>query len=803
MGATLSEKNSERLVTPPDSVRGTGREDAKKEAVSSSATRSSRILRGLAAAAALAAILVAAQAFDLQDRLLALVAWVRGAGSTGIAVFVAAYVLATVALLPGSVLTLGAGFVYGVVLGTAIVWVASNLGAALAFALGRTLARDWVAARVEGNPRFAAIDRAVGREGFKIVLLARLSPIFPFNLLNYAFGLTRVSARDYVLGSLVGMIPGTLMYVYLGSLVTSLTELAAGRPAGGPLERAFYFGGLVATVVVTVYVTRVARRALAQATELEAGRSAVPGSRAERSAREGTPAGESAPAATPLVRPDDEHNRKLVSYVHPPRWTNPTPAERYDLVVVGGGTAGLVAAAGAAGLGARVALVEKHLLGGDCLNVGCVPSKAVIRAARAAAEARAAGAFGVHVRSVEADFAAVMERMRRLRARLAPHDSAERFSELGVHVFLGEGRFTGPSTVSVDGRTLKFARALVATGARAVGLGIPGLEEAGYLTNETVFTLTELPRRLAVIGAGPIGCELAQAFSRLGSRVTLFEAEPRILPREDPDAAAIVERRLREEGVQLVLCGHVTAVERRGREVVIHCEARGMRETLACDAILLGIGRAPNVEGLGLEAAGVAYDKSGVLVNDYLQTTNKRIYAAGDVASPLKFTHLADAHARIVLQNALFGGRAKASALHVPWCTYTSPEIAHVGLYEADAVARGIPVDTITIPMREVDRAVLDGEEEGFLRVHLQKGTDRILGATIVAEHAGEMISEITLAMVSKRGLATIAKTIHPYPTQAEAIRKAADAYNRTRLTPTVKKILSSWLALRRAFARA
>jgi len=503
------------------------------------------------------------------------------------------------------------------------------------------------------------------------------------------------------------------------------------------------------------------------------------------------------------VFPDDEHNRALVSYVHPPHATHPTPARRYDLVVLGGGTAGLVAAAGAARLGARVALVEKHLLGGDCLNVGCVPSKAMIRAARAAAEARAAEAYGVHVGSVEVDFGAVMERMRRLRAQLAPHDSVQRLSELGVDVFLGEGRFMSPSAVSVDGRTLKFARALIATGSRPVGLEIPGLEQAGYLTNETVFSLTELPRRLAVIGAGPIGCELAQAFCRLGSRVTLFEPEPHALPREDEEAAAVVERRLREEGVRLVLCGHVTSVERRGREIAIEWEVRGTRDALACDAILLAVGRAPNVEGISLETAGVAYDQGGVLVNEYLQTTNERIYAAGDVASPLKFTHLADAHARIVLQNALFGGRAKVSALRVPRCIYTSPEIAHVGLSEADAVARGIAVDTITVTMREVDRTVLEGEEDGFLRIHLRKGTDRILGATIVAEHAGEMISEITLAMESKRGLGTIAKTVHPYPTRAEAIRKAADAWNQTRLTPTVAKILSSWIRLRGALAGA
>jgi len=739
------------------------------------------------------ALVFGLKALHVQHYLLSLVNWIRSAGWLGIGVFLMAYVAATVLFLPGSLLTLGAGFAYGVGLGTAVVWIGANLGAALAFVLGRTLARRWIAARIKKNPRFAAMDKAVGREGLKIVLLTRLSPVIPFNLLNYAFGLTGVSLRDYVLGSLVGMLPGTVMYVYLGSLITSLSELAAGRTTGGSAQQIFYFAGLGATVAVTVYVTRLARRALAEATaETGSGRQTAAAS--DSQARSAPPP--EAPA--PLALPDDEHNRALVSSVHPRSWVNPTPAGRYNLVVVGAGTAGLVSAAGAAGLGAKVALVEKHLLGGDCLNVGCVPSKAIISAARVAATARGARAFGVHVSGVEVDFPAVMQRMRRLRAGIAPHDGVQRFADLGVDVFLGAGRFTGPTTLEVGGRALEFSRAVITTGARAVALGIPGLEETGYLTNETVFSLTELPRRLAVVGAGPIGCELAQTFRRFGSEVTLFEAEARILPRDDADAAAILDRQLRAEGIRLVLCGHVTRVGRRGVDVIIHCEATGRRDEVACDAILLGIGRAPNVEGLDLEAAGVAYDKRGVTVNDYLQTTNRRIYAAGDIASQFKFTHMADAMARVVLANALFGGRTKASALHIPWCTYTQPEIAHVGLYEHEAVARGHAVNTITIPMNEVDRAILDGAADGFLRVHLQKGSDRILGATLVADHAGDMLSEITTLMAAKRGLRTAAATIHPYPTQAEVIKKAADAYNRTRLTPRVRGLMKWWLALRR-----
>ncbi len=505
-----------------------------------------------------------------------------------------------------------------------------------------------------------------------------------------------------------------------------------------------------------------------------------------------------APAASPLVLPDDEHNRTLLAHVHPHDWANPVPSGRYNLVVVGGGTAGLVSAAGAAGLGARVALVERHLLGGDCLNVGCVPSKGLIGVARLAAQARAAGAFGVRVAEVSVDFPAVMERMRRLRSQIAPNDGVQRFTGLGVDVFIGNGRFTGPGALEVDGRRLEFARAVITTGARAAAPPVPGLAATGYLTNETLFWLTALPRRLAVIGGGPIGCEMAQSFARFGSEVTLVETADHILVREDADAATVVQRQMLRDGVRLLFGANATRVERRGADKIVRYDVGGAAHEVACDEILVAVGRAPNVEDLGLEAAGVAHDHTGVTVNDHLRTSNPRIYAAGDIASRYKFTHTADALARIVLRNALFGGRQTASALHVPWCTYTSPEVAHVGLYERDAIARGERVTTITTRLADVDRAVLDGEEEGFVRVHLRQGTDRILGATIVAAHAGEMISEITVAMVAGVGLGTIANAIHPYPTQAEAIRKTADAHNRTRLTPLVKKLFGRWLAFRR-----
>jgi pyruvate/2-oxoglutarate dehydrogenase complex dihydrolipoamide dehydrogenase (E3) component len=541
------------------------------------------------------------------------------------------------------------------------------------------------------------------------------------------------------------------------------------------------------------------------------------------------------------VEPLDEHNRRLLANVHPEGWVNPQPAARYHLVVVGAGTAGLVSAAGAAGLGARVALVERHLMGGDCLNVGCVPSKGILRAARAWQEARETAArFGGPAVAGAPSFGAAMERMRRLRAGISQHDSAERFRGLGIDVFLGDGRFTAPDAVEVDGRRLSFRRAVIATGARAAVPPIPGLAEAGYRTNETIFNLTVLPRRLAVLGCGPIGCELAQAFARFGSEVTLLGRSAQVLPREDADAAAIAAAAMARDGVRIELGVQPVAVRRNGSEKGLTIgpaggrrgdggatsgdgnarsgdgdgragygssgsatgsriegagagERQGARRELVVDEILVATGRQPNVEGLGLEAAGVRYTPRGVEVDDRQRTSNPRIYAGGDVASKFQFTHVADAQARLVIQNALFFGRGKASALTVPWCTYTSPEIAHVGLYERDARDRGLEVETLTVQLADNDRAILDGEDEGFLRVHLQRGSDKILGATLVAEHAGDILGELCLAITKGIGLGGIAGVIHPYPTQAEVIKKAADTWRRGKLTPRVKKLFGWW----------
>ena len=501
--------------------------------------------------------------------------------------------------------------------------------------------------------------------------------------------------------------------------------------------------------------------------------------------------------------PLDEHNTQYLDLLHPKEWVDPNAKDRYNLVVIGAGAGGLVSAAGAAGVGARVALIESHLLGGDCLTVGCVPSKALLRCAKAAAAVRNAAEFGVNISGeISVDFGFIMERMRRLRASIAPVDSAQRYSEkLGVDVFMGKGKFTSKNTIEVNGQTLNFAKAVVATGGTAAVPNIPGLKEAPYLTNASIFNLTKLPARLGVIGAGPIGLELAQAFQRFGSRVTVFSRSDKILPKEDPDAAKIVEASLRRDGVTLAYNVNYKGVESRAGEppVTMVIEDDAGERTLEFDALLVATGRKPTVRGLGLTDAGVEYDeRMGVKVNDQMQTTNPNVYAVGDVASKYQFTHMSDFGARLVIRNALFFGRDKFSNFIIPWATYTEPEVAHVGLYEKDLEEQNIAFATFTREFSDVDRGIVDGETEGFVKIHVKKGTDQILGATIVGSHAGDMISEITVAMQAGMGLGKLASVIHPYPTAAEAIRQCGDAYNRSRLTPTVKGIFNRLMAFKR-----
>lgn len=495
----------------------------------------------------------------------------------------------------------------------------------------------------------------------------------------------------------------------------------------------------------------------------------------------------------------DRWDRDLVAQVHPRDWTNPLPAAKYDLVVIGAGTGGLVTAAGAAGLGARVALIERHLMGGDCLNVGCVPSKALISAARAWATARhASGEHAGPPLGIDAhgDFAAMMDRMRRIRAGLSPIDSASRFRQLGVDVFLGDGMFTDASTITVGGATLTFRRAVIATGARAAVPTIPGLDSVRYFTNESIFDITELPARLLIVGAGPIGCELAQCFARFGAQVTIVDKGERPLPRDDADASRIVQEALVADGVTFALGVDIAGVSQLGREIVVRTTCADAETAHACDALLIATGRAANVEGLQLERAKVAFSDKGVTVNDRFQTSNANVYAVGDVCSVLQFTHAADFQARMVIQNALFFGRGKSSNLVTPWATYTSPEVAQVGHTAASAALAGVQVQTFTVPLHDVDRARLEGDTAGFCRVHVRQGSDTIVGATIVAPNAGDMISEITLAMTNGLGLGAIGRTMHPYPTHGEVLRKVADSWRRTKLTPFVKRLFTRYFSL-------
>jgi len=480
--------------------------------------------------------------------------------------------------------------------------------------------------------------------------------------------------------------------------------------------------------------------------------------------------------------------------------------ERYNLVIIGAGSAGLVVAAGAAGLGARVALVERGPMGGDCLNFGCVPSKALLRAARAAAEPRQAR-FGVGAATPPAPWAEVAARVQGVIATIAPHDSVERFTELGVDVVQGTGRLAGPQTVEValaggGSRTLAGKALVLATGSGPLVPPVPGLAEAGYLTNETVFTHPQQPRRLCVLGGGPIGLELGQAFARLGSQVSVVEMLPRILPREDADAAAVVAQSLEADGIALRTGLQAVRVEQgpSGKRVVCrpHGDAAAPEQVLEVDEILVAVGRRAQHEGLGLEAVGVATERGRIRVDARMRTSVRSIYACGDIVGPYQFTHMANQQARVVIQNALLPFKTRMDYRVVPWCTFTDPELARVGLSEEEAQERGIPVRVLRIPYGALDRAVCDGAETGFLKLLTPPGRDDILGATMVGAHAGELIHELVLAMRARLRLRDIAGTVHIYPTLAEIFRRAGDESRKAGFTPRLQRLFRAYLRWRR-----
>ncbi len=477
--------------------------------------------------------------------------------------------------------------------------------------------------------------------------------------------------------------------------------------------------------------------------------------------------------------PGELFDREWRALVFPSGRRSPVPAGRYDLLVVGAGPAGLITAIAAAGLGARVALAERHAMGGDCLNVGCVPSKALLSAS-----------------SRGLDFDQAFAWLREVRAGISGHDSVERYTKAGVDVYLGHCKFIDAQTVEIDGQRLRTRKSVIATGAVAALPPIPGLQESRPRTNETIFDLRQQPKRLGILGAGPIGCELAQAFARLGTEVHLLDVQPRVLPAEDADASTIVAHALQRDGVRLYLGSPIARVESQGSSRLL-VTAGG--EEIAVDEILVAAGRRRPFDGLGLEQAGVRFDAhNGIEVNSRMQTSHPDIYAAGDVCSRYQFTHHADAQARIVVQNALFLGRARADRLIVPWCTFTSPEVAHVGLTRMQAEAAGTAFDVWRVNWAELDRARTDAAEEGFAEVLTARGSDRIIGATLVGKDAGEQLAPLLLLMNNNLGLGAIGRTILPYPTRSEYLRRLADARNRQRLTPLVKKLFRLWLGWRR-----
>ena len=530
------------------------------------------------------------------------------------------------------------------------------------------------------------------------------------------------------------------------------------------------------------------------------------------------------------VWPLDKHNLTLLNHVHPTAWKDPRSTNTYDLVVIGAGAAGLVTSSGAAGVGARVALIEANLLGGDCLNVGCVPSKALIHAASLAHTVNNTDHLadsGISISGkVDVDFGKIMERIRRIRSDISHHDSAERFTkDLGVELYLGRGKFLSKSSVEVNGQVLNFHKAVIATGGGPSLIPMKGLKELHasnlnpgngiprpyVMTNESFFNMTVKPKKLVVVGPGVIGLEMAQSMQRLGTQVSVLGRSGRVLPKEDDDHALIIKHQMEKEGVEFKL----SVTEYVSVELTGGITSNGLPEMLfkikekvdgeevvtemVVDAVLVATGRRPNVSGMDLEAAGVEYDsRVGIKVNDRLQTTNSRVFAAGDCCSTFKFTHAADFMARTVIRNALFFGKDKMSSLLIPYATFTSPEIASVGLYAKDLNEKGIKFRTFEKHFEDNDRSICDGETTGMVRIRVEEKSDRILGATIVGKGAGNMISEITLAIQSNTGLGALAAVIHPYPTNAEAIRQAGDIYNRTKLTPTTKSLLRGLVKVQR-----
>lgn len=494
--------------------------------------------------------------------------------------------------------------------------------------------------------------------------------------------------------------------------------------------------------------------------------------------------------------PVDAADRHWQEQTHPNNWKNARPKpSRYDLVVIGGGTAGLVSAVGAAGLGARVALLERNFLGGDCLGTGCVPSKALLRSAKALIEIQSSSQLGIRTAGVTADFAEAMARMRRLRSDISHHDSAQRMASLGIDLYFGDARFTSPKSVQIGGEYLPFKRCILATGARPAIPAVDGLNQIPYLTSDTIFQLTQLPKHLTILGGGPIGCELAQVFRAFGAEVTILSRGNRLLDKEPPAASSILQTVLQSQGIQILTGASIASVKQdENASLQINLQGESSPATLSASHLLIATGRKSNIEGLALDLANVASTNGSIRVNQYLQTSNSAIYAAGDCIGGPQFTHAADAMARTCIQNAFFSwgwmGKKAFSWDHVPRTTYTHPEIASIGITADTAKERGIAMDTYTYQLQDLDRAKLDDSGAGFAEIHCKKGTAQIVGGTMVSPHAGELMGELGLAFQKKIPLSALSSAIHCYPTEAEILKRLGDQFNRTRLTPFVANLL-------------
>ncbi len=641
--------------------------------------------------------------------------------------FIVVYALATGLSLPGAtIMTLAGGAIFGLMVGTVAVAVAASSGATIAFLVSRFLLRDWVQGRF--GDKLKAINAGVEKDGAFYLLTLRLIPAFPFFVINLVMGLTPIRVFSYFWVSLLGMLPGTMVYVNAG------TELAKIDSLKGILSPT-----LILSFTLLGLFPLIARKLVALA-----------------------------------------RARKVYA-----KWTRPARFDR-NMVVIGAGSGGLVTAYIAAAVKARVTLVEKHRMGGDCLNTGCVPSKALIRSAKFLSHVKRSREFGIRQASAAFDFADVMERVSQVVAAVAPHDSVERYADLGVECLQGEARIVSPFEVEVktaEGmRRLTTRSIVIAAGARPFVPPIPGIDEVGYYTSDTIWSLRELPRRMVVLGGGPIGCELTQSFARFGAEVTQVEMLPRIMIREDPEVSELVAARFRAEGVR-VLTGHKAQrfVVEQGEKILI-AEHEGGEVRIPFDALLCAVGRVANTQGYGLEELGIPVTRARTVdTNEYLQTLYPNIYACGDVAGPFQFTHTASHQAWYAAVNALFGGLKsfKVDYSVIPWATFTEPEVARVGLNETEARDKGILCEVSVYPLDDLDRAIADGEAHGFIKVLTVPGKDRILGVTLVGEHAGDLIAEYVAAMKHGLGLNKILGTIHIYPTLAEANKAVAGLWKR------------------------